>query len=370
MKLLILSDPSSSHTIKWSKSLAQKNIDVCIFGLNNCDLSIYKDLSNVIVFSSGIDLNVIQRGEGSFSKIRYLKILPKLRRIIKEFKPDILHAHFATSYGLLGALSGFHPYIISIWGTDIFIFPKRSVLHRKIIEYNLAKADKVLSTSLVMAEEGKKYTNKDIEVTPFGVDLNIFKPMAIESPFSPSDIVIGTIKTLEEKYGIEYLIRAFKILSDKYKSLPLKLMIVGEGLLGEKLKKLTEDLNIADKTVFTGKIPYDRIQEYHNILSIYVAVSNSEGFGVAVIEACACSKPVVVSNVGGLPEIVEDGVNGFVVPPRNPEKTAEAIEKLILNPELRNRMGQAGRKKVELYYDWDKNVRQMVNIYNAMLKHA
>jgi glycosyltransferase involved in cell wall biosynthesis len=136
------------------------------------------------------------------------------------------------------------------------------------------------------------------------------------------------------------------------------------------LKALVKELNLENETVFTGRIDYDLISHYHNMLSIYVALSviDSESFGVAVIEASACEKPVVVSNVGGLPEVVEDGATGFVVPPRNPEKAAEAIEKLILDKELCLKMGRAGRKRVKKLYRWDDNVKQLISIYQIILE--
>jgi len=88
---------------------------------------------------------------------------------------------------------------------------------------------------------------------------------------------------------------------------------------------------LTTRLIFTGKVPYNEVPKYQNMLTISVSVSDSESFGVAILEASACEKPVVVSNVGGLTEVVEDGVTGIIVPPRNPEKTAEAIEKLLLD---------------------------------------
>ncbi|MCD7873785.1 MAG: glycosyltransferase [Acidaminococcaceae bacterium] len=149
--------------------------------------------------------------------------------------------------------------------------------------------------------------------------------------------------------------------------MPLKLLIVGEGSQKTYLKKLAEDLGIAEDSVFTGKIVHSLVPVYDNMLSISVSVSNSESFGVAVIEASACEKPVVVSNVGGLPEAVEDGVTGLIVPPRNPEKTALAIEKLILDSSLRAEMGKAGRKRAFQLYNWHNNVQQMISIYKGAL---
>lgn len=367
MKLLLLSDPNSVHTIKWAKSLAQNDIEIIIFGLGDFTVNDYDEISNIEVKTLN---EKVTRDEGALSKLKYLKALPLVKGIIKDFKPDIVHAHYATSYALLGALSGFHPFVLSVWGSDVFSFPLKSPIHKMMLKYNLKKADKILSTSHVMAKETKLYTNKDIEVTPFGIDMQQFRPMEVESLFDENDIVIGTVKTLEDKYGIEYLIRTFKIVSDKYLNLPLKLLIVGGGSLESSLKKLVKELNIEDKTVFTGKVPFTDVPKYHNMLSVSVSVSvsNSESFGVAIIEASSCGKPVVVSNVGGLPEVVEDGISGFVVPPRDPRKTAEAIEKLVLDKSLRGQIGRNGRERVNKLYNWEDNVKQMINIYGELIK--
>lgn len=365
MKLLLLSNPNSVHTIKWAKSLAKNNIDIIIFGLGNLVVKDYEGILNIKVKTLN---ETITRDEGAFSKLKYLRALPSVKQIIKDFEPDVIHAHYATSYGLLGALSGFHPFVLSVWGSDVFSFPLKSPFHKILLKYNLKKADKILSTSHVMAKETKRYTSKEIEVTPFGIDMRQFRPMEVESLFDKEDIVIGTIKTLEEKYGVEYLIKAFKIVDDRHPKLPLKLLIVGGGSLEDSLKSLTKELKLEGKTIFTGKVPFEDVPKYHNMLSVSVSVSHSESFGVAIIEASSCAKPVVVSNVGGLPEVVEDGVSGFVVPPRDPEKTAEAIEKLILDEDLRQGIGQNGRKRVERLYNWDDNVKQMMRIYGEMIK--
>lgn len=367
MKIIILSDPNSVHTVKWVKSLAQKKIEIYIFGFSCCDQKIYENYSNVHVMTLDLSQSIIRRNSSNMAKLRYFSALPKLKKLIRQFKPDILHAHYASSYGILGALSGFHPFILSVWGSDIYNFPNRSYLHKKIIEFNLSKADSLLSTSLAMAKETRKYTSKEIQVTPFGIDSEVFRPMAVENPFSKQDIVIGTVKTLEINYGIEYLIRAFKMVKDRHPRKSLKLMIVGGGSQEFYLKKLAKELSIETETHFLGRVPYSECPKYHNMLSISVFVSVSESFGVAVLEASACEKPVVVSRVGGLPEVVEDGVSGIVVPPRDVLATANAIERLVLDEELRSSMGRAGRERVQRMYDWNINVAQMINIYNTLL---
>ena len=370
MKILLLSNPDSSHTLKWARSLALSGQEIMVFGLHKYASETYATFKNIKVVSIDSDTSITDSDEGNKRKLVYLKALPLLKQVIKAFGPDIVHAHYATSYGLLGALCGFRPYLLSVWGSDVFSFPNLSFLHRWLVRFNLSRADKVLSTSHVMALETNQYTAKPIEVTPFGIDLSVFKPETVVSPFAPEDIVVGTIKTLEEKYGIEYLIRAFHHVRCRHPELPLKLLIVGGGSLEQNLKTLTRELKLDDCTKFTGRVPFDDIQKYHNMLSVsvFVSVCSSESFGVAILESCGCEKPVIVSNIGGLPEVVEDNITGIVVPPRDVAATANAIERLVLDVELRSLMGRAGRARVQRLYDWNANVTQMINIYETILR--
>lgn len=360
LNLLLLSDPSSPHTIKWARSLGDAGVNLLIVGLGSYTGNHYDHQPAVRVVT--LNQEIIQH-EGRVSKLSYLRALPLIRKLIQTFRPDILHAHYASSYGLLGALSGFHPFILSVWGSDVFSFPNRSCLHRSILKFNLARADRILSTSHAMAQETRRYTQKSIEVTPFGIDLQQFRPQPVRSLFAPEDIVIGMVKTLDKKYGIEYAVRAFGEVREKRPALPLKLLIVGGGRLESELRRLVDDLGLRAVTKFTGSVPYDDTPHYHNMLSISVAVSENESFGVSVLEASACERPVVVSNVGGLPEIVEHGVTGLVVPSKNPHAAAASIQRLVDDAPLRKNMGAAGRKRVQSLYNWDDNVRQMLNIY-------
>jgi glycosyltransferase involved in cell wall biosynthesis len=368
-RILFLSDVNSAHTRKWAESLAKKGFEIGVFSLSPCKSDWFEAFTNITIFSS-VKLTPEQFIASDLSKVAYFKELRALKEIIKTFKPDIVHAHYATSYGLLGVLTKFKPLIISLWGSDIFDFPRKSILHRAVLKYNLKMADRVLSTSYVMAEETKKYTDRPVTVTPFGIDMDLFKPEKVESLFAPNDIVIGTIKVLDEVYGIDYLIKAFKILRDKHPELPLKLLIVGRGQQAEELKQLTVDLGVSADCIFTGFVNHSLVPHYHNMICIPCFLSNSESFGVAVLEASSCEKPVVVTNVGGLPEVVDEGVTGFIVPPRDEKAAADAIDKLISSASLRETFGKNGRKKVNQLYDWNKNLEDIIEIYNDVLNNA
>jgi L-malate glycosyltransferase len=363
-KVLLLSDINSTHTQKWALSLAAKGIQVGLFSLHKKTSNWFKDKRNIQI------LYIPANEENSFkilTKLQFPFALPELKRALREFKPDILHAHYASSYGFLGALSGFHPFVISVWGSDVFNFPNISPIHKGIFKFNLRKANIICSTSRTMKEEIKKYTDKDISVIPFGIDLNIFKPFYAHHVFKDNAIVIGAVKTMEKEYGLEYLIESFAILLKRVKAYNVKLLIVGKGSLDSKLRGKVKDLNIEGDTVFTGYIPPAEIPFYQNMLTIAVFPSLSESFGVSVVEAMACEKPVVVTNVGGLPEVVENGVTGLVVPSADIEKLTEAMEKLIMDGELRNKFGKAGRQRVERLYNWENNLGSMIEIYHNLL---
>ncbi len=364
MKILLAADANSIHTIRWAKALSQKGFIIKIFSFSDNKNNDFKNYPDIEVLSLGFSDKI---AKNKLYKISYLTTILKLKQIIKNFKPDILHAHYASSYGTICALAGFNPFILSIWGSDVFLFPKKTIIHRLILKHNFKKADILLSTSKIMKIEANKYTNKKIEVTPFGIDLNIFKQLKNKKKTQDNSIYIGTIKSLEDVYGIDKLIRAFKIIKDRNKNLPIKLLIVGKGTKESALKKLVADLNLNNYTDFIGAVPNLEVPLYLNKLSVYVALSNSESFGVAILEASACQIPVVVSNIGGLAEVVDNEKTGFIVEKNDINDAADKIEELIFDTELRVSMGKEGRKKVEKYYDWNKNVDIVIKIYNKIL---
>lgn len=362
MKVLLLSDANCPHTIKWVEGLSNRGVHVGLWSISKPNKGVYEGLKNVTLFYTAINQNRFSWT----TKIKYLTLLPNLKKTISEFNPDLVHAHYASSFGLLGALTKTKPYILSVWGSDVYDFPKKNVLFKKIVEYNLKIADKILSTSHVMAEETNKYTSKRIEVTPFGIDLEMFK----KKDTVYSDVfTVGTVKTLEEKYGIIYLLEAFAIFHNKYPLVNKKLLIVGGGTLMDRLRQDAKRLGIDKLTDFLGKVPYRDVPKYHDEIDVCCCLSilDSESFGVSAIESSALENPVIVSDVGGLPEVIENDVTGIVVPPKNSQMAANAIEKLYLNKELRIRMGKKGRERVKEFYNWQDNIDQMIRIYHETL---
>ena len=313
-----------------------------LFNLLRCDLSPYDGMPNVKVYSCDFVLRdsaaISQR---ILDKIVYLKAVRQLRKQLKAFRPDFLHAHYACSFGLIGALSGFHPYVLSVWGSDVYNYPRQGSLYRHLLTFTLKKADYILSTSHCMARETNLYTPKPISVTPFGVDMQRFCP--VPATDKPAAFVVGNVKTLKYCYGIDTLIRAFALVHQHHPQTDMRLLIAGTGPDRDQLINLCEELGIRQ------------------------LVDREESFGVVAVEAMSCACPVVTSDAEGFCEVVDNNVTGFIVPKDNPEAAAQAIERFIDNPQLRAQMGAAARQRVADLYDWERNVDTMMEIYKRVI---
>ncbi len=355
MKICYLATAGSIHTAKWANHFSRKGHQV-----------------EIISFEPGreLDSDIALHFPGKLwpCGTHYLAHGPEVRRLLQQINPDLVHAHYASGYGTLGRLCGFHPHIISVWGSDIFEFPRKSLFHRQLVKSNLNSAEKVCSTSQALAAETRKYYQGPIEITPFGVDCERFCPLP-EPVKSCEEFVVGTIKSLQPLYGIEYLIRAFAIIVERYsRRRKLRLVIAGDGHLRPSLEILARELGVKEFTRFLGRIPHSQVPELLNTFSVFVAPSLAESFGVAVLEASACGVPVIVSDVGGLPEVVRDRVTGSIFPSRNLGAIVQALEELIQDEILRQSMGTAGRNFVLENYEWSENATRMERVYDSVLQ--
>jgi glycosyltransferase involved in cell wall biosynthesis len=351
MKIAILAPGSVIHTNRWVNALAERGHEVHLITMHQSVEDIRGNVYEHILYlpaSIGYYLNVFS-----------------LRRILNEITPDVLHAHYASGYGTLARLCGYKPLLLSVWGSDVYDFPEESRLKEYILRKNLASANRISSTSRCMKKQTEKYISStmDIEVIPFGVDIGLFRP----DPNRDNDIInIGMLKRMAPKYGPSYLLEAFSLIYNKYPN--SRLILVGGGQQEGELKQLAYKLGIIESCKFVGSIAHKEVPKWLNKFDIYCAPSILESFGVAVIEASACGLPVIVSRVGGLPEVVQEGQTGLIVPPKDVNALAQAMDTLINNKKLRMDMGRAGIEFVRQNYDWEYCVDKMEQLYNQMVE--
>ena len=210
---------------------------------------------------------------------------------------------------------------------------------------------------------------RNIHVIPAGVNLKTFQPVDRDAARAELGIkeerVILYVGRIEPLKGIDILLRAVPML--EYGQ-GLRVLVVGgnpdNDVELDRLKSLTVELGIGDLVTFTGSVPQSVLPTYYSAADVFVLPSHSESFGLAPLEAMACGTPVVVSRVGGMKTFVNSGENGYLVPWRCPESFAQRLDVLLANPDLREAMGQAARKKA-LSMGWNSVADRMLDYYST-----
>lgn len=332
MKICFLAPAGSAHTIKWCNYFVSKGHEVHVVSFTEGQIN-------------GVQVHVIRSkasaSGGDLQKLMYLTAAGQVRKLVDQIAPDIVNVHYATSYGTVAALAGLKHYVLSVWGSDIYEFPGRSPLHRAMLKFSLSRAKYLFSTSQAMADEAGKYTRKKFEITPFGVDTELFSPEKRHR--NHDDFVVGTIKSLAPVYGIDTLLKAVAIVRKEHPEIPIRLRIAGKGPSAEEYAALAEQLGIADITVWLGFISQQQAALEWADMDAAVVCSNSESFGVSAVEAQASGVPVIISDIPGLMEATRPGETSVVVPRGDENALAGAIVSLYHDPERRKRMGEMGR---------------------------
>jgi glycosyltransferase involved in cell wall biosynthesis len=352
MRLLYLADAPYPHTWRWVEHFAAAGHDCEVISFRPAEIAGAR-----VTYVDGFE---------RLGKARYLIHARRVGRLIRERRPDILHALHLTSYGFLGALSGFHPFVVSAWGTDILDAPTWSPFHSWLTRLTLRRADRITATGDHLAAATAAYTppGARVDVVPYGVDLERFQPASRESHAGPT--VIGTVARLSLEKGVIHLVEAFALLARRYPG-RVRLRIAGDGPEGAQIRARIRALGIEADVEVCGWVDYGDIPAFLRALDIFVLPSIFEGFGVAAAEASAMALPVVASRVHGIPDVVVDGETGMLVPARDNVALAGAIAHLVEDASLRRSMGAAGREFVQRRYDWQDNAATMARIYGDML---
>jgi glycosyltransferase involved in cell wall biosynthesis len=358
LKLCYLANGKSIHTLKWIRYFAEKGHDVHLVTFDDTDQI------------EGVEVHNIRYR----SKLAYPFRILDVREVIREIDPDILHAHFVSHYGVYAALSGFRPLVVTAWGSDVLIEPKKSIIKKYLVKYVLKKADMITCDAEHMREAIKSLgiPAEKVNIIFFGIDTKKFKPeekskelrAKLEINGSPAMI---SLRNLESLYDVESLIRATPLV---LREIPeAKFIIAGKGSAEERLKNLAVSLNVLDSVRFIGFVLNDELPKYLNAMDVCVSTSLSDaGIAASTAEAMACGLPVIVTDVADNRCWVKDGENGFVVPVKDPKLLAERIIYLLKNVDIRKQFGDANRKIIEENNDYYKEMAKVEDIYQELMK--
>jgi glycosyltransferase involved in cell wall biosynthesis len=316
-----------------------------------------------------------------------MDIFLKLRKKLMEIKPDILHFHnvqdksfslislllsrqyktFWTLHDLWSVCAWSYPRPYNCNGmTKFCIFCKKapglSVLSKvsKMIVFSCSKM-RVIVPSAWLGKMVEKHTNlpkKSITHVPYGVDLELFKPIpdsrrSIDLNLQEEDkIVMFVGYNYEERKGMRFLISALPTLRKKIKG--FKLLVLGER---------PTDIKLEEDIVFTGRVMYEEMAKYYSASNVVVIPTLSDNLPMTILESMACGTPVVGTNVGGIPEMIVDGVNGFLIEPENTEMMIDRINKILMDRRRGRSMGAMGRTYVQEKFALKDMLDKTMEIY-------
>lgn len=294
----------------------------------------------------------------------------RLRRLIREFHPDILHAGFVTKAGLVAALSGFRPLLLMPWGSDILLYPGHSWLSNKLVRCVLKRADLITCDSAIVKNEILKLVHRtpdDIAVIPWGIDLDRFQSsdhvrnvIRHSLGWADAEILIMT-RNLAPIYGVEDFIDA---LPSVFERQPLaRALIIGEGPSRADLESKVSELGIGDKLRFLGRVPNQELPRYLSAADIYVSSSHSDGASLSLLEALSIGLPVVVTDLPAITDWVKHGTNGRVAPRGRPDLISAAIVELLNDPDARMLASTENRQLAKDRANWDDNFKILEEMY-------
>ncbi|OGF29583.1 hypothetical protein A2533_05145 [Candidatus Falkowbacteria bacterium RIFOXYD2_FULL_35_9] len=311
-------------------------------------------------------------------------ILPQL--FWKLWKYDIVHLHFpffgaAFFVFLLKMIRGKKMKLVSNYHMDVIGAGVKksffSFYNKYLLNCVVKFSDKIIVSSIDYIENSnlREYYHKQPDkfiAIPFGVDERYMpqkKNPSLMSKycFSSLDKIIGFVGGLDSAHyfkGVNYLITAISKINDQN----IKLLIVGEGNLKKKYIEQAKLLGVESRVIFTGYVPNEILPEHYNLFDVFVlpSVDKSESFGLVLLEAMACGKPLVASNLKGVRSVVIPGENGLLVEPKNAQDIVDKVMHILKDKRLYEQFGLNGVRLTEEKYRWSVVVDHVLEVYNKI----
>jgi L-malate glycosyltransferase len=294
----------------------------------------------------------------------------RLAKAFRAAKPDIIHTHgyFAATIGRIAARIAGVPICINHVHSAYWEYTSRNLFIERLLSRVTRKVICVSDHVRDFVVNHEKIDPSRVEVIYNGIsfpDIPPREPARQAFNVTEGDIIITAVASLFENKGHKVLLKALSLLSDQCKD--FKCWIIGEGPMEKELKELTQQLNLGDKVFFWGV--REDVGRFLSASDIFVLASiQREGLPVSVLEAWAYQVPVIATRVGGVPEMIEDQVNGLLIAPNDPVTLAVAINGLIVDRPKRLQFAQAGVRKFKERFDVQLMITRIENLYQECLK--
>jgi glycosyltransferase involved in cell wall biosynthesis len=292
------------------------------------------------------------------------------------WRPVLVHSHWIVPQGFFAVLWGLvsrAPVLLTAHAGDVFALQMKAL--RLLGRYTLRRgAVCTVNSRATDAAVHRIFETGRTEVIPMGVDLEDFDPEHrsedLRFNLNIAGPMILTVGRFAEKKGLAYLIEAMPRVLETHSG--ARLVMVGFGPLERELRTKVKELGIKEAVHFAGRLSHDELPVYYASADVFVLPSvvdqsgDTEGLGVVMLEAMASGTPVVASEVGGIPDVVQDGETGLLVPPREPQAIAEAICRLVEDAPLRSRLVEAARESVRRTFSWELLCGRFAALYDEI----
>ncbi|MFH1671326.1 MAG: glycosyltransferase family 4 protein [Candidatus Portnoybacteria bacterium] len=361
MKICFLAGANSIHSFRWIKFFADKGHEIYWISLAP---NIFSDINAVKFY---------QLREFSAKPLDILFNIIPVRRLIKKINPDILHAHYAGVNGVLGALSGFHPFLLTAWGSDVLIAAK-SKITKPLIKFALDRADLITCNGEPLKDEIVRMgiSPQKIRFIYWGIDIKKFEPKPKDKELRKAlgifeSPLIVSLRNLEPVYNVETLINSVPLVLKNFPE--AKFVIAGKGSKEADLKRLAEFLGVSGNIIFAGWISPDELPRYLASADVSVSTSLSDGgLSQGTGQAMACELPVITTDLKVNKDWIEDGENGLLFPIKDSKSLAEKIIMLLKDEKLRIKLGKEGRRTIEEKLNYHKEMEKVENLYIDLCK--
>lgn len=326
----------------------------------------------------------LTKRQGIQRLLHFLAVVPlilfsvwRLHQIIARYQADLIHTNSLVIID--GALAARLTGLPHVWHARELLVPQTvfNFLFGPSVALSIINylSDQIIAISAGIRQVFCQQVDcSKVRVVYDGIPIEEFQKtgsgVSIRSQFgfSRDTFLVGEIGMVTGIKGYEELVKAASIVRQTISN--VKFIGIGGNLKSDltyqhKLLELINNLNLQDVFILTG-YRHD-VAEILSELDLLVLPSHSEGFGLVLVEAMAAGKPVIGTKVGGIPEIIEDGITGFLIPPHSPDKLAQAIIKILENPDLAHNMGSRGRQKAEIQFNLQQSINEIQKIYEQIL---
>lgn len=310
-------------------------------------------------------------GRRPFRWRELLALRSDLRRVLERVRPDVVHAGPIQSAAFLAGLAGFQPLVSMSWGSDLLVDADRNGWWRWNTRFTLKRTAVLIGDCDAVRRKAQSFgfpADRTV-LFPWGVDLQHFSPgpggglrqrLGWQEQF-----VLLSLRSWEPIYGVDVVVKAFAQAAAREPR--LRLLLLGNGSQAKMIHRMVADHGLTDRVHWGGQVNNLDLPDYYRAADLYLSASHSDGSSVSLLEALACGRPVLVSDIPGNREWITPGVQGWLFPDGDAIALAEAVLQAVRLQSQLPDMGRAARRLAEQRADWSKNAQRLEQAYQKAL---